>query len=263
MKKDELNIEISNVLKRISYIEKLDKLLTYPEEYIHRKGKELKPVYMSYCKEMYSFGTERINREKGKYDIKLIAYTICEHTDPDKYFNWVLEVEQELKKNTYDDLNCKEEIEDLIAGYESTKAVIYDYVSVINYGVSIYDIYNKAAEGDERAIVKLIRVDKSAVTYEWCKELLTKKQYEGDWKFFRRIGRAIESNPYKGEKYLLKAILIAAYFWDSYFARLSIKEIVEYLIENDLIARGTDPDTFRRKLNRIGLRKHRYKKQDN
>ena len=58
-------------------------------------------------------------------------------------------------------------------------------------------------------------------------------------------------------------MLIAAYFWDKYFVNMSYNEMTKCLIEHNLIPKHTDIEAFRRKLNRIGLKKSRYnKKQD-
>lgn len=140
----------------------------------------------------------------------------------------------------------------------AVKCRIVDYISRVNYKESIHSLYKKAKEGDEESLFKIVKIDKTVMLTEWAKELIKEKQHNADWEFFKKLGKKIAEEPFKGSYPLVKAEIIAKEFWDE-LKEMKYKEIWELFVEKELIAREMNLSAFKMFLNRAGLKKYSKK----
>ncbi len=139
------------------------------------------------------------------------------------------------------------------------KVRLYDYVTRANYGKSIHELYAMAKSGDMKSFWKLVRVDKTVIFTNWAGDLIWSKQYEADWEFFKKLGRAIAREPVQEPPNLMKAALLARHFWEDDLRHMKYREIRDLLCEEGLIGSEMDEHAVRKFLNRQGLRKHAKK----
>jgi hypothetical protein len=142
------------------------------------------------------------------------------------------------------------------------RAMLYDYACLLNYGVSITTMLEKAQGGDEDALLRLVKIDKSILGSPWAAAYLEQRQYAADWAFFKRLSYWVAREPVDKGAVFAKELLIVALFWEEHFSRCTLEETVETLkphcatLQNEM-----DYDNFRRKMNRAGLKKRRYNRQ--
>lgn len=138
------------------------------------------------------------------------------------------------------------------------KCRINDYISKENYKKSIHDLYRKAKEGDEKSLLKIIKIDKTVILTDWAKELIKEKQHNADWVFFKRLGKKIAEEPFKGKDTMATAGIIAKEFWGE-LKDMTYSEMWELFREQELIVKEMDITAFKMSLNRAGLKKYSKK----
>lgn len=131
--------------------------------------------------------------------------------------------------------------------------LIYEAVSAVNYGCSMRLLWCEAGAGDEEALVKLVRLDKSFLTMPFCRGIVKRRMHAGDWEFFERLGKAIAAHPLKEPPQLYGAVLLTAGFWDDRYRALPYPVIVAELEGYGLWSKGINPRTFAQRLRRAGL----------
>jgi len=131
------------------------------------------------------------------------------------------------------------------------------YLAPLNFGRSFNDIWISARDGDEESLFALVQMDKSALYADEIRDIVVRKQYEGDWRFFEKLGKAIARPPLTGAARWHKAVLVVAYFWDDHFSRPEwpVPKIFRLLKDEGVLARQDKLTAFRFRLNRAGLKK--------
>lgn len=145
--------------------------------------------------------------------------------------------------------------EELIKMGISEKCMHYRTVAMINTGVAIDELYDKARSGDDNALLELVRIDKSLVTEDWLSERIRRKQVVGDWEFFKRLGRAMGKEPTKCEPSYFRVVMLTHMFWDE-FQKFTIEELNEFYVEKGLLPKASDPSNLHKALYRAGLKKY-------
>ena len=139
--------------------------------------------------------------------------------------------------------------------------MLYDYACVENYGMPYKRLLVDVGNRKSGALFNLVRVDKTFLVGPHGASLIILKQHEGDWAFFEKLGEAIKQKPLDEPAYLFKAKLICAYLWDSELVGVSFPAMVEALGEAGVLARGADPRSFAKTLNRQGLKRTQYNRK--
>jgi hypothetical protein len=142
------------------------------------------------------------------------------------------------------------------------RALIYDLAFVLNEGVGARALIESARNGNEDALLKLVKVDKSILGAPWAAAYLEQRQYAGDWAFFKRLGDRVRRCPInKGSGYA-REVLIVALFWEEHFRHCTLEEIVALLKPYFPALDGAvDYGPFRKQLNRAGLKKPRHNRK--
>jgi hypothetical protein len=145
---------------------------------------------------------------------------------------------------------------DIWSGIVQERAMIYDLAIALNSGLCARELIEAARFGDDEALLKLVKVDKSILGAPWAAGILEERQYEGDWAFFKRLGYWVRRNPIdKGAGYA-REVLVVALFWQEHFRHCSLEQTVELLRPHFPVLEGaSDYDSFRKQLNRAGLKK--------
>jgi hypothetical protein len=145
---------------------------------------------------------------------------------------------------------------DIWSGIVQERAMVYDLAIALNSGLDARKLIEAARFGDEEALLKLVKVDKSILGAPWAVAILEERQCEGDWAFFKRLGYAVRRDPIdKGAGYA-REVLVVALFWQEHFRHCSLEQTVEMLRPHFPVFEGaSDYDSFRKQLNRAGLKK--------
>jgi hypothetical protein len=135
----------------------------------------------------------------------------------------------------------------------------YDYACLHNCRKPYKRLMADVGMGTPGAFFKLVKIDKTFLTGPYGSSLVIKKQHEGDWAFFEKLGEAVKRKPVDEPPYLFKAKLICAFFWEDEFSKMSYPKMVAVLEEAGVLAPGiVDPRALAKTLNRQGLKKTRH-----
>jgi len=128
------------------------------------------------------------------------------------------------------------------------------------FGESPFALFEKAKSGDKDSILKLIQLDKSLIQSDWSMKEIKKAQLSGDQEYFKKLSKAIATNPYKAKKVNLKLSLVLVFGWDEGLKELTNIELFEFVKKLGIYG-SDDPDSLYREIKRLGLRKRIKKEQ--
>lgn len=114
----------------------------------------------------------------------------------------------------------------------------WDSISLLVNGASLIELFRMAKNGDDDSLCKLVKVDKTAFAHEWVTCRINKAAYNGDWKFFEMLGKAVAEDPlkHKGRKVALdKIFLVLKFYWDKGLYRLTDNELYDLLIASNIV----------------------------
>ena len=128
------------------------------------------------------------------------------------------------------------------------------------WGKSPFELFEKAKNGDRDSILKLIQLDKSLIQSDWSMREIKKAQLSGDQEYFKKLSKAIITNPFKPKKRNLKLSIVLVIGWEEGLKQFTNAEIFELVKELEIYG-SEDPDSLYREINRLGLRKRIKKEQ--
>ena len=129
------------------------------------------------------------------------------------------------------------QIEEIQFEYElQARAMVYDLIAMLSTGEPIVRLWEMASGGDFNALMDLVRIDKSVVTTATGVEMMRNRQFEANWEFFAKLGKAIAKPPMPNKPYPAKAVILTARFWHEEFHAWSRNDLVGFLVENDVLA---------------------------
>ena len=141
-------------------------------------------------------------------------------------------------------------------------ALAIDILCLYRWGVPYKKLLVRLGGGDQRALCKILEIDKTFVLSRLCSQSVLRAQYAGDWKLLESIGNAIASQPNCEPRYMLPSLLVVAYHWEDIFSVQSYTFGLGLLEDFGVVPRGAeDPRTFSRRLNRVGLKKSKYNRK--
>ena len=268
MKDGGLLEKIGEVFRRLSILDNLEDQLAYPPELLKCRQGQLKslPEYYRLSKNPW----DNVPRPRTTpQNVENIAWAIVNFEDYDVQILDLLEFEKELEVEVGDENPWMPQayanyidsgpLRDAIA----QKIMLLHYIAPLSFGKSFNTIMLEAEDGDEQALLKLAQLDKSSIYGEWFKQFVIHRQYEGDWDFFKRLGRALAKPPLSGNTYWHKSVLVVAYFWTFEFQDRSwtIANIFKLLKDQGILSRQEKLAAFRVRLNRAGLKKPLHNKK--
>ena len=119
-----------------------------------------------------------------------------------------------------------------------------DRVSTLVYKKSLKALYEAAKGGDDEALFKLLKLDKTLFDAEWVRDLMFRGMLLGDEDFFKKVGYAISVEPPVGKLRRGKLKFILMTFWNCGLSRLSVPQLMQ-LIEDSGVELQDDPESFR------------------
>jgi hypothetical protein len=158
--------------------------------------------------------------------------------------------EQKESKEGDEVLLTKEQAEILLSCY----AWMNFYVIAAIFGKMPFELFESAKNGDRASIFKLIQLDKSLIQSDWSMREVKKAQLSGDKEYFKKLAKAISTDPFKSKKVNIKLSIVLVFGWKMGLGKLSNLKILELV--NELgVYEGEDPDSLYREIKRLGLRK--------
>jgi hypothetical protein len=245
--------------KSLELVEDLESHLVMPEQWLIARKQRLRNLHEHFGRAV--FPAIRVMQGVYPVPVELMADVMAATMDEFEYLDRIYWYYTEDEKKP----EFETEIEEVEWEHRKRgilyRFLMYDYLCVINFGRPYKILMAKAVNGSEEALCQLLQVDKTFVNTPWCSERIRERQYRGDWKYFKRIGKAIGTEPVLKERYMFKAVLLVARFWEEQFKSMSYGEIVDFLEKREVLATGTDVEAFRKVLNRAGLKRERYNRK--
>jgi len=136
------------------------------------------------------------------------------------------------------------------------KAPNYEIVSILNFEMTLKELYDEAKDGNQEALLNLLRIDKTILYEDWVKELVVRKQLVGDWAFFEKLGKAVAKAPIKAEPSYLRVVILVGMFWETEFKNWTIEDLNEFLVDQELLAKNSQPENLQRVLHRANIKKY-------
>lgn len=139
-------------------------------------------------------------------------------------------------------LIIRRELNDLESSIEDSFNEFTEDPSEINFAMEcIYSVFGQIAfqstieallkKGDDKSLLKAIRIDKGIVSNEKFRKRMNKAQAFGDQKFIRNVARAISAKPLKKESPYYESYMVLRYFWLAGPCKLKPKELYDFLID--------------------------------
>ncbi|MBN2286073.1 MAG: hypothetical protein JXI43_06470 [Tissierellales bacterium] len=257
-KKDRLekliNIQITafnKACERLSFLDDINSTLSFSDHFLNKYKDN-----MMLLSDNYNVSMRVLELHNSDIYIIKLAYGLLKLRHPTDN-----DYDEMRGYNMYKNANNEYEIESPMNIAAITKSMIYDLVSILNFNKGIHELYSNAMKGSNKDLLHLVQIDKTCLYSEWFKSIVLKKQYEADWYFFKKLSASMGKFPFNEKKSIPKAIILSALFWEQHFVKTSYKNITRFLVMNDVLPKSTDYDTFRRSLNRVGLKKERYNKK--
>lgn len=140
--------------------------------------------------------------------------------------------------------------------------MLYDYACLHNFKMPYKRLMVEVGKQTPGAFFKMVQVDKTFMTGPIGSNLIIQKQHQADWKFFKKLGEAIQKKPVDEPVYMFKAKLIAAYLWDDHFSKMPYPEMVRILKKEKILPKNVLQHNFKRMLQRVGIKKNRYNRKN-
>ena len=102
----------------------------------------------------------------------------------------------------------------------------YHLFSQIAFKSTLSELLNK---GDDKSLLKAIRIDKTSIYSEPVKNRLIKAQLSGDTKFLNKLGNAIKANPLQKEDTNHETYIVLRLFWPVGLYRLKHETLYDFL----------------------------------
>ncbi len=138
---------------------------------------------------------------------------------------------------------------------------VYNLTCTANYGCTMWHLHELAKEGDEESLLRLLRIDKSAVSIPWINAEIRTRQLKADWAFLERLGRAIATEPRPQIGYLAPELCMVAMFWNEGLSDLTWPRIHEIFQELELSPKRENFKAFHERMIRAGFKKARYNRK--
>lgn len=113
--------------------------------------------------------------------------------------------------------------------------VILSMFSQLANQMTLMELKENIAKGDDRSIFKAVTIDKSVLYLEEVRARVQTAQLTGDSKFFAKLGKAIADNPLKRIRQHGKTYAVLKMFWFHGLYKLTNEELYEFLKSCGLI----------------------------
>jgi hypothetical protein len=259
---DSLNITFAETVGKLQFLDNLNSALEFPPLYVSMRLEQLEPLCHHYGKITETLQTDPTADQSG-IDIHTLADHLCRYIDQDALTEKALSYEWHLRDEEHPEApEYSEKIDKtVLAGTLFLRSYLFEFVSILNNGIGIKELFYRVQADDETAFLDLVRIDKTIVTTEYAKPFILRAQYQADWEYLELVGKAIAAPPLAVRSEVPKAVILVAKFWGGHFKEMKFREIVDYLMKYDVLVKSHDYSWFRKQLYKFGLRKPRYNKK--
>jgi hypothetical protein len=129
-------------------------------------------------------------------------------------------------------------------------ASIYSMVAQLVFKTTMQKLIEDGKKGDDDALFKAIRVDKTLFNSEWVRKRIIVAQYKGQVAFFNQLGDAIKKTPLQNDQEYMELLLVLVQFWKMGLYRLSNKDLIAVL-ESAGVTIQDNAETFRTYVDRL------------
>ncbi len=129
-------------------------------------------------------------------------------------------------------------------------ASVNDTISMLVNKKHMATLVEEAKKGEDEALFKAVRVDKTLLDAKWVRRKIRIAQYTGEHIFFKQLGDAIKKPPLEHDMEHTQSFLVLAYFWKLGLCRLTNPELMELLLSSGVRVQD-DPSTFRKFVDRL------------
>jgi hypothetical protein len=144
------------------------------------------------------------------------------------FFVLLFEDEEEVITDEIDYFNNSNAISTFISFTQST-------FSQLATQLTLEELRNKILEGDDKSIIKAVRMDKSILYLDAVRDRVIEANLSGDTKFFSKLGNAMSNNPLKNPAQHGKTYAVLNMFWLHGLYKLTNVELHEFLTSCGLI----------------------------
>lgn len=131
---------------------------------------------------------------------------------------------------------------------------IKDITSLIENDFTVFELVSLATKGDLNSLLKLIKLDKIFLTANFTQDWIWIAQGIEDKRFFENLSKALLHDTFRDRLMEVKFGIACYLLWFLGFNKLPKHQLLDF-IEGEKIAGYPDPNSFNRRLSRIGLKR--------
>jgi len=251
--------EFDIALASLEIVDEFEVYLAMPLDWLERRKGHLRNMHEHFGNAI--FPATRLMQGEYPVPIQLTADVLTSNYDDFAYLDKIYAYYDDDEKKPEFKTTGEEEDWYLQKLGVLHRFLVYDYLCVLNFGKPYKILVADAVNGSREQLMQVLQADKTFALTPWCSERIREAQYRGDWDFLERIGKAIAKKPELEDRYMFKAVLLVARFWEEKFREMPYPEIVTFMEKKDVLRKGTDVENFRKVLNRNGLKKEQYNRK--
>ncbi len=135
-------------------------------------------------------------------------------------------------------------------------ASIKELSAIIVYKQTVNELVTLATLGDDESLMKLIELDKMFLTAAFAQKRIRQAQAMEDKRFFQHLSKTLHLDTFRDHQDEVVLGVACYLLWFLGFQNLPKQRLFEFLSAEGLVP-YSDPQSFNRKLSRIGLRRYR------
>jgi hypothetical protein len=265
MWKADLNTKVRVIAERLAFLDDLEAKLAFPPCVREPRGFELKPLWDYYNDYMDTWHNGPYPAGCPPHPVNQ-AWALVGYEDVDGEIAELMELDRQFASRAIEGEvsgsadGGKDWIAESMRDRVRHRCRLVDVAAVMSFNRTLNDLSIGVRQGEEECVLLLAQVDKSIILADPVRDMLLRKQYEGDWKFFAELGKALQKRPLSVQPFLFRACTVVAYFWDEHFREMPYPEIVACLERNDVLRAGV-AENLRKMLNARGLKKPRFNRK--
>ncbi len=126
----------------------------------------------------------------------------------------------------------------------------YESVCVLVHGKELRELLKDGKREDENAFFALLQIDRTVIECDWAQKMIRKAQLTADKRFFKRMAKAISTDPLENAKIYGRASIVILLFWKLCLYRLNHRQLIDFLNACGMNVQDSD-DAFRKFVSRL------------
>ena len=128
----------------------------------------------------------------------------------------------------------------------------YESVCLLAHRKELRELLKDGKRGDEKAFFALLQIDRTVVECDWAQKMIRKAQLTANKQFFKRMAKAISTDPLENAKIYGLASIVILLFWKLCLYRLNHRQLIDFLNACGINVQYSD-DAFRKFVSRLIL----------